>query len=64
LLERAEHHRLPRSIVEEELVLHLAIREAEKLFDTIVAWGRFAELLSYSPQTEELSLFTPQTEEP
>ncbi len=63
LLDRAEDHQLPRSIVEEELVLHLPIREAEKLFDTIVAWGRFAELLSYSPDTEELSRFQPSSVE-
>jgi NitT/TauT family transport system ATP-binding protein len=62
-LERIEDHQLPRSVVEEQLVLHMPIRDAERLFDTIVAWGRFAELLGYSPRTEELTQFTPSVEE-
>src|SRR5262249_18363848 len=61
LLDRVQDHRLPRGIVEEQLVLCLPMREAERLFDTIVAWGRFAEILSYSPKTEEIARFTPGT---
>lgn len=56
LLEKVEDHELPRNVIEEQLVLNLPIRDAERLFDTIVAWGRFAELLNYSPKREMLSL--------
>ncbi len=57
-LQKAEGHELPREIVEEELVLHRAATAAtaHALFDKIVAWGRFGELLGYSPDSEMLHL--------
>ncbi|MCL6503771.1 MAG: nitrate/sulfonate/bicarbonate ABC transporter ATP-binding protein [Pirellulales bacterium] len=55
-LEKAEHHELPRDVIEEQLVLQGAATAttAADLFDKIVAWGRFGELLGYSPDTEML----------
>ncbi|MBI3468462.1 MAG: nitrate/sulfonate/bicarbonate ABC transporter ATP-binding protein [Planctomycetes bacterium] len=57
-LEKAEEHELPREIVEEELVMHDAATSAtaSELFEKIVAWGRFGELLGYSSDTEMLRL--------
>ena len=49
---------LPRRGIEKELVQRLGIRTAEatRLFETLVAWGRFAEFLNYDPAKELLSL--------
>ncbi len=55
-LEAAPEHELPKEIVEEELVMRMSTRDVEPLFDTIVNWGRSAELFGYSPTTETLYL--------
>ncbi|HXG09409.1 MAG TPA: nitrate/sulfonate/bicarbonate ABC transporter ATP-binding protein [Gemmataceae bacterium] len=64
MLHRAEDNQLPKDVVEEELVLHLPTRakDVERLFETVVAWGRFGELFGYSPQTDMLHLFQPAGE--
>jgi NitT/TauT family transport system ATP-binding protein len=53
VLDRTDNRQLERDFLTEEFVLHLGLRadEAERLFDTVVAWGRFAEQLGYSPAT-------------
>jgi NitT/TauT family transport system ATP-binding protein len=58
MLEKVQDKQLPRETVEEELVLRFAVRadEAGRLFDTLVAWGRFGELFGFSPATEMLYL--------
>lgn len=58
-LESAPEKQLPKEIVEEDLVMRLLTRDVEPLFDTIVAWGRFAELFGYSPTTETLYINPP-----
>jgi NitT/TauT family transport system ATP-binding protein len=55
-LQAAPQHELPKEIVEEELVMRLSTRDVEPLFDTVVNWGRSAELFGYSPTTETLYL--------
>jgi NitT/TauT family transport system ATP-binding protein len=55
-LEAAPERELPKEIVEEELVMRMSTRDVEPLFDTIVNWGRSAELFGYSPTTEMLYL--------
>jgi NitT/TauT family transport system ATP-binding protein len=60
ILEESPNHRLPAEIVQEELAVRLVHEDIERLFQTIVGWGRFAELFSYAADTEELSL-EPQT---
>jgi NitT/TauT family transport system ATP-binding protein len=57
-LEKAGEHEMPRDLVEEDLVLHSAATAATAadLFEKIVAWGRFGELLGYSPDAEMLHL--------
>jgi NitT/TauT family transport system ATP-binding protein len=64
-LDKAEGKQVGRDIVQEECVLHLAVRaeEAERLFDTMVTWGRFGELLGYSPATRTVYLSRPATEQ-
>lgn len=59
-LESREDRQLPRDVVEEELVLlNVATsRTVTTLFEHFIAWGRFAELFRYEPDTQLLSLAT------
>jgi NitT/TauT family transport system ATP-binding protein len=59
-IQAAPERQLPKDVVEEELVMRLLIKDVEPLFDTIVAWGRTAELFGYSPTTEMLYLGEPE----
>jgi NitT/TauT family transport system ATP-binding protein len=65
MLDNAEDRRVERDIVEEEFVLRLAMRveEAERVFEAVVAWGRFGELLGYSPATRMLYPAQPGNEQ-
>jgi NitT/TauT family transport system ATP-binding protein len=58
LLEEATDHRLSRDVVIEELAIRLTTEDIERMFQTVVAWGRFAELFGYSPNEEILYLDT------
>jgi NitT/TauT family transport system ATP-binding protein len=58
LLEEAHDHRLQRDVVVEELAIRLTSEDIEKTFDTVVSWGRFAELFGYSPDEQVLYLDT------
>jgi NitT/TauT family transport system ATP-binding protein len=56
ILTEAKEHRLPKDIVQEELVMRLPSEEVEAMFKTIVAWGRFGELFGYDADSETLNL--------
>jgi NitT/TauT family transport system ATP-binding protein len=56
MLKEAPDARLGREIVAEELAVKLPAQDAQATFDTIVAWGRYGELLGYSPETQTLYL--------
>jgi NitT/TauT family transport system ATP-binding protein len=56
LLEEARDHRLSKDVVSEELAIRLTTEDIERLFKTIVAWGRFAELFGFSADDEMLYL--------
>jgi NitT/TauT family transport system ATP-binding protein len=56
ILAEAKDRRLPKDVVEEELVMRLPTEDVEPLFKTIVSWGRFAELLGYDADGEVLYL--------
>ena len=56
LLDEAKGHRLSRDVVVEELCIRLTTEDVERLFDTMVGWGRFGELFEYSTDVEVLSL--------
>jgi NitT/TauT family transport system ATP-binding protein len=56
ILEEAADHRLPQDVVHEELVMQLPTQDVERMFKTVVSWGRFAELFGYSTETDELYL--------
>lgn len=57
LLERAPEKRLTATAIKEELAARLPATEPiERLFQTIVAWSRYAELFGYNATAEELYL--------
>ena len=56
LLKEARANRLNKEIIEEELCIRLTSEDVEKVFNTIVGWGRFAELFGYDASSEELSI--------
>ena len=56
LLKESPNHRIDRDLMLEELAMHLPTQDTEALFDTIVRWGRFAELVSFDVGDGVLSL--------
>ncbi|MDP9175017.1 MAG: nitrate/sulfonate/bicarbonate ABC transporter ATP-binding protein [Planctomycetota bacterium] len=64
LLQEANKHRLTKEIIEEELCVRLTTEDVEKVFTTIVGWGRFAELFGYEASSEELYIDEAPTETP
>jgi NitT/TauT family transport system ATP-binding protein len=52
-------HRAPRTRFQRELEDHLDEEEADQLLETIVNWGRHAELFAYDYDSEVLSLENP-----
>ncbi|HWE03452.1 MAG TPA: nitrate/sulfonate/bicarbonate ABC transporter ATP-binding protein [Tepidisphaeraceae bacterium] len=59
ILKEAKNQRLPEEVVQEELVIRLPTEDVDAMTRTIIAWGRFAELLGYSADTEEIYLDQP-----
>ena len=60
ILKEASEHRLSEDVVIEELAIKLPTEDVEKLFKTIVGWGRFSELFGYSTEDEMLYLDQPE----
>jgi NitT/TauT family transport system ATP-binding protein len=57
ILERAEGKRISAATIQEELALRVPSHEPiDRLFQTIVAWGRYAELFGFSATEDELYL--------
>jgi NitT/TauT family transport system ATP-binding protein len=56
LLDRAPGHHLPAEVVLEQLVLALPMEEPQALLQTVVNWGRYAELLGYDAAAQLLYL--------
>jgi len=59
LVDRLQHApgmRLPAEIVQEDLAMHLPNEPVQTLFDTVVGWGRYGELLGYDPDAQEVYL--------
>lgn len=59
VLKEAKNNRISEEIMKEELVVRLPTEDVDALTKTIVTWGRFAELLGYSSETEEIYLDQP-----
>lgn len=48
------HHRVDADLVREELAVQLPFEDTERLFNTIVGWGRNADLFDYDGDTDQL----------
>jgi NitT/TauT family transport system ATP-binding protein len=59
VLDERPNHRAPASRFQRELEDHLSEEEAERVMDTVINWGRHAELFAYDYDTETLSLDNP-----
>ena len=58
-LERTDERRATEDDFLEILALHLPAENAESLLKTVIDWGRYAELLGYSPDDQEVYLDQP-----
>jgi NitT/TauT family transport system ATP-binding protein len=56
MLRRAPEMRLHEEVIEEELAMHLPGEPTDRLFQTIISWGRYGELLGYDPDAQEVYL--------
>jgi NitT/TauT family transport system ATP-binding protein len=59
MLEAAPNFRLRREVVIEDLGVKLPTQDAAKMFDTIVGWGRYAELFGYEMESQTIYLDRP-----
>jgi NitT/TauT family transport system ATP-binding protein len=55
VLSRAPRHRLDRDYVLEDIVLKMPSENYERIFETVVGWGRFGNLLAYDEVEQQLS---------
>jgi NitT/TauT family transport system ATP-binding protein len=56
LIQESPRKMLSKELALEELAVRLPTEDVEKLFTTIIAWGRFAELFDYSMEGEEVTM--------
>lgn len=59
VLDERPNHRASKERFINELEDYLSVQEAEKIFRTIVDWGRYAEIFAYDHNTGILSLENP-----
>ncbi|MGB9521216.1 MAG: AAA-associated domain-containing protein [Anaerolineales bacterium] len=63
MLQRADKHALELDVVKMALELEFPPDEAEKQLDTLINWGRYAEILSYDDSEEKIYLEYPTEKE-
>lgn len=56
VLMRAEEKRVSEDAFLEIFALYLPAEDSEALLKTVIDWGRYAELIGYSPEGEEVYL--------
>ena len=52
-------HTMPLEFFRDLLHEHFAEAEAERQIDTALNWGRSGDILTYQPNNDRLSLYTP-----
>lgn len=55
-LERSEAHRADEDAFLEMFAIHLPAEDHEALLKTVIDWGRYAELIGYNPDDQQLYL--------
>jgi NitT/TauT family transport system ATP-binding protein len=58
LIEDSPSKQVNKDLLLEEFAIHIPGEDAEKLLHVVIAWARFSELFTYSPETELFSLET------
>src|SRR5262249_30496884 len=58
LLREADRQQLKAGVVQRALEIEFPPAEATRQLDTLVSWGRYAELLGYDDSTEVITLET------
>jgi NitT/TauT family transport system ATP-binding protein len=61
-LQKAKDERVDADVILEQLAVLLPYDKPEQLFDTLIAWGRYAELIDYDQDTH--SVYMQQAAEP
>ncbi|MBP1685758.1 MAG: aliphatic sulfonates transporter ATP-binding protein [Deltaproteobacteria bacterium] len=61
LLNNAPGKQLPAEVVEEQLILVLPTEAPEALFETVIDWGRYGEIIGYDPDTQHVYLAGDET---
>jgi NitT/TauT family transport system ATP-binding protein len=51
---------MARELIEEELVMRLPTESLDRLMETLINWGRYAELFGYSQDSDEFYLEEPE----
>jgi NitT/TauT family transport system ATP-binding protein len=59
VLNTREDHQAPRRRFEDELEDHLSHEAAEATMNSIISWGRYAELFTYDSRTRTFASFKP-----
>jgi len=59
-LGRAEDQRAEHDTFMKIFALHLPAEDSEGLLKTVIDWGRYAELIGYDPENQELYLDQPE----
>jgi NitT/TauT family transport system ATP-binding protein len=62
LLSHSENHALDWDVIQTALELEFPEDEAEKQLNTLITWGRYAEILSYNDDKELVYLETPSAQ--
>jgi hypothetical protein len=60
-LQRADDQRADQDAFLEIFALHLPSEDSEALLKTVIDWGRYAELIGYNPEDQELYLDTAES---
>jgi hypothetical protein len=55
-LQRSEDHRADEDAFLEIFAIHLPSEDPESMLKTVIDWGRYAELIGYSPDDQQLYL--------
>ena len=56
MLKRQPEHEIDRELVLETIIMHVPHENYEKIFNTLIRWSRFGELLSYDDTTDRITL--------
>jgi NitT/TauT family transport system ATP-binding protein len=60
-LEGKSDHTMPMEFFRDILDEHLSDKEVQRQLETVLNWGRYAELFTYDAETDKLSLHQPAT---